>query len=228
MEQITIETSLRLEYGKKESKKLRKFELIPAVIYGKDSPPVSLTIARKELAKALQSGATHKLINLQINNNESPTQKLCLIHAIQRDPLQKRVLHVDFRQISLTEKITAIIPLKLAGEPKGLKSGGILDHVIWEIPVLALPTQMPEVLTLDVTNLGIGHSIHVKDIPISEGVKILEEPDKVAVVVHPPKVEVAPSPIEGAVTPAQPEVISKGKPEKEEEAAQPKGGKEKK
>lgn len=214
MEQITLEAKKRSDCGKGESRKLRRENIIPAVIYGKDMPPLTLTLLRRDLAKILAKGATHKLINLQIDENGSPIQKLCLIQELQRDVFQKRVLHVDFHQISLTEKITATIPLKLTGEAKGVKNGGILDHVLWEVEVEALPTQIPEIFMLDISGLEIGHSLHIKEIPIPADVKLLAPPDEVVAVVHPPRVEAVAAVTEVAAA-AQPEVITKGKGEEE-------------
>ena len=228
MEQIVLDAKMRDGLGKGNSRQLRREELIPAVIYGRDMEPLTLTLTRRDLAKVLVKGAAHKLINLQIENNGSSTQKLCMIQELQRDIFQKRVLHVDFHQVSLTEKITATIPVKLVGDAKGVKNGGILDHVLWEVLVEALPRELPEEIVINVADLEVGHSVHVKEIPTAEGVKILASPDDVVVVVHPPKVEVAPAAAEpGALAPAQPEVIGKGA-KAEEEGVPAKGEKEKK
>lgn len=227
MEQIVLDAKMRDGLGKGNSRKYRREELIPAVIYGRDMEPLTLTLARRDLAKVLVKGATHKLINLQIENNGSSTQKLCMIQEMQRDTFQKRVLHVDFHQVSLTEKITATIPVKLVGDAKGVKNGGILDHVLWTVEVEALPTELPEEIVINVTDLEVGHSVHVKEIPTSQDVKILTSPDDVVVVVHPPKVEATPAAAEPGATPAQPEVVGKGV-KTEEESAPAKGEKEKK
>jgi large subunit ribosomal protein L25 len=219
METIALEAKKRKEKGKVAAKLFRQKGLIPGVVFGKKTPSLPLLIPRQSLEKALYLGAAHKIVNLKIETEHSKEEKMCVIQEIQRDVFGKQVLHVDFHEISMEEKITSKVPLELVGTPKGVKAGGILDHVLWEVEVKALPIKMPEKITLDVSGLDITQSLHVKDIKPPEGVEILEDPEEIVVVLHPPRVEEVPG-AEGTVaqpsTPAQPEVISKGKKETEE------------
>lgn len=219
MEQIVLEAKERSEKGKTVIKHSRREGWIPAVVYGRKSDTQLLFIPVAALDKALHRGAAHKIINLEIAGKNGKDEKPCVIHEIQRDVFGKRVLHIDFHQISMEEKITAKIPLTLKGEAPGIKEGGVLDHVLWEVEVKALPLTLPEKLTADISGLLINQSIHVRDIPLPEGVEILEDSSEVVAVIHPPRVEevVAAPVVEAAVAvaPAQPEVISKGKKEEE-------------
>lgn len=221
MEQVVLEARARKERGKIQSNRLRKSGYVPGVIYGRSMEALSIQIQDKEMRKVLAKGGSHKLINVKINGNDSPL--LCLIQEVQKDPIQKEILHVDLHQISMDETISVTVPVHLKGEAPGVSEGGVLDHVLWEMEVEALPTQLPESVTVDISQLTIGHPIHVKEVPLPEGVKTLEEPEAVVVVVHPPRVEVVEAPAVEALAaaapaPTQPEVITKGKEKEGEEA----------
>jgi len=235
MEQIALDAAKRNETGKTHVRKSRQNGIIPAVLYGKKTETISIAVEKKALEKVLGHGAAHKIVNLKIKSENSPfEEKLCVIHEIQRDTFGTRVLHVDFHHISMEEKLTTKVPVALEGEGEapGIREGGILDHVLWEIEIRALPLNLPEKLTVNISHLSIHQSIHVKDIPLPQGVEILEDSEEIVAVIHPPRVEempvVAAAPTEGAApsagtagapattggtAPAQPEVISKGKKE---------------
>lgn len=223
MEQITLAATKRPERGKVHARLARSKGAVPAIIYGKKMDTVPLSIQAQALEKALAHGAAHKIVNLKIETGGAREEKLCLIHEIQKDVFGRRLLHVDFHHISMQDKITAKVPVELKGEPTGAKEGGILDHVLWELEVEALPANLPEKLTADVSSLAINQALHVKDVKLPEGVEVLDDPEEVVAVVHPPRAEevavAAPSAegttAEAAATPAQPEVISKGKKEED-------------
>jgi large subunit ribosomal protein L25 len=141
-----------------------------------------------------------------------------LIKEIQREPIRGLILHVDFNEISLTETLKVNVPLAAHGEAIGVKAdGGTLEHVMWELQVECLPTNIPEKISVEVTNLKIGDAIYVKDIKIPEGVKVLTDPELIAMIVKPPKVEVPKEEVPGEGA-AEPELIRKKK-ETEEEGA---------
>jgi len=222
MKQIALEAQKRDITGKAPIRKSRSDGFVPGVLYGKKTETLSITIALPALVKAIAQGAAHKIINLKIDTEPKGGEKLCVIHEIQRDTFGQKILHVDLHHISMDEKITSTVPIETQGSPVGLKEGGVLEHVLWEVEVEALPLNLPEKLIADVSSLGIHQSIHIKNLTLPEGVEILNDPEEIIAVVHPPRAEevVAPTPaVEGAVaTAAQPEVIAKGK--KEEEGAE--------
>lgn len=231
MQQISLQAKARTEKGKSSARKARGEGIVPAVIYGKNMDSIPLSIQISALEKALSRGAAHKIVKLQIDRQGNSDEKLCVIHEIQKDTFGMRVLHVDFHHISMEEKITAKVPIRLHGEPQGAKAGGVLDHVLWEVEVEALPLNLPEKLEADVSSLGFHQAIHLKDLVLPEGVEILEDPEEIVAVVHPPRTEETPAvaavAAEGAAatttaaTSAQPEVISKGKKEEEEAEEKP-------
>lgn len=222
MEQITLEVKHRKEKGKVLAKRLRSLGMIPGIVYGKETAasfPVFVETQRFD--KILHQGAAHKIILLQIEQDSSREEKFCVIQEIQRDAFGDQILHVDFHHISMEEKLQSKVPLTLHGEAIGVKDGGVVDQVLWEIKIEALPINLPEKLVLDITPLAINQSFHVRDIPVPEGVTILEDREEVAVVIHPPRIEETPVAVAAAeagvaaAAPAQPEVITKGKKEEE-------------
>jgi large subunit ribosomal protein L25 len=164
--------------------------------------------------------AENTVIELLLDGASSRT----LIREIQRDPLRRSVLHVDFQELVAGEKVTVRIPIALQGIPDGVRNaGGILSQVMQELEVRVDPANMPARIPVDVTNIAIGHSIHVSEISVPEGVDVLDDGDATIAVVAAPKEEAEP-PAAGAVpeTPTEPELIRKPKEEEGEEGAAPK------
>jgi len=222
MEKVLLDAELREELGKGKVKALRRSGFIPAVIYKHGDKAVSLKLAKKDFIKTLHTKAGENvLITLQISKDKAAkkaSSKTVLIKDIQLDPVKDEVIHVDFNEISLTEKIKVKVPIADKGEAIGVKRDeGVLEHILWEVEVECLPTQIPERLEVNVANLEIGQDIFIKDIPVPEGAKILADPESIVISVKPPKEElVIEEPAEGL---EEPEMIREKKPESEEEAA---------
>lgn len=223
MEKVTLKAQVRTETGKKAAKDLRLKRLIPANVYKGSEGATSLQISIDDLAEVLQTKAgINVLITMKITGGKSAVKdKTVLIKEIQREPVKDGILHVDFNEISLTEMLKVNVPLSSKGEPVGVKvDGGILEHIMWELEVECLPTDIPEKIEVDVSALKIGESLHVKDIVVPEGVKVLNDPELIAMIVKAPKVEVPKeeAAVEGA---PEPELIRKKKEEEGEEPAAP-------
>ncbi|MEE8317303.1 MAG: 50S ribosomal protein L25 [Candidatus Omnitrophota bacterium] len=226
MDFVDLHASLREGKGKEVNKKLRQEGLVPSIVYKKGEDTLSLKIDKKDLSKALHTEAGENvIIRLHIDAAKKKKERTVIIKEVQRDPVKDYLLHVDFQEISLSETLKVKVPIAAKGEAIGVKQDeGVLQHVLWETEIECLPTNIPEKIEVDVSNLKIGDSIHVKEIQIPEGVKILDDPEGVVFSVeHPKKVEevIAP-PAEGEVQ--EPEVI-KEKKEKPEEAAPEEGEK---
>jgi large subunit ribosomal protein L25 len=143
--------------------------------------------------------------------------KTVVIKEIQRDPIKDSVLHVDFNEISLTDTLKVNVPVHSKGEPEGVKKdGGILEHIMWEVQVECLPTDIPEKIDVDVSNLKISEAIYVKNLVLSDKIKVLNDPELIIMIVKPPKVEVAKEEVPGADS-SEPELIRKKKEEAPEE-----------
>jgi len=223
MEKVILKAEIRQGTGKRLAKDLRKKNQIPANVYKGSYGATSIQVSGDDLTEVLHTAAGENvIITLKISGEGSSKEKTVLIKEIQREPIKDRVLHVDFNEISLTEALKVNVPLTSHGEPVGVKiEGGTLEHVMWELQIECLPTAIPEKIEVDVSNLKIGDAIYVKDIKTPEGVKVLADPELIAMIVKPPKVEVPKEEVapEGA---EEPELIRKKKEEAEEEPGEAK------
>lgn len=222
MEQVSLKVYIRNEIGKQFAKKLRATGLIPAVVYRKGQDALCVKLHRRELAQVLHTKAGENvIINLKVKDNGKSSSKTVIIKEIQYHPLREDVLHVDFNQISLTELITVKVPVLGKGESIGVKEGGILDHVLHEVELECLPTEIPEKIEFDVSGLKIGDMVHIRDLSVPSDVKILNDPDSIVMSVEAPVVEVVAEelkPPEEEI--AEPEVIKQKKPEEEAEGVE--------
>ena len=218
MEKVTLKANTRELVGKKHAKDLRKKDLIPGVVYKGGKEAMSLQMAVRELEDALRTKAgSNVLITLKVEGAPKPVKdKTVIIKEIQHDPIKGSILHVDFNEISLTETLKVNVPLADKGEAVGVKQdGGVLEHIMWELQVECLPTNIPEKIEHDVSGLKIGDAVFVKQLVVPEGVKILNDPELIAMIVKPPHVE---KPAEEVVEEvAEPELIRENKEKEEEE-----------
>ena len=189
MEQIQVEAKPRQETGKEAAKRLRSKGLIPAVVYNKGKSSIPLAISEIDLISALHTSAGENvIIDLNIKKDKKHEKKMVIIKDIQHHPIKGNILHVDFSQISLTQNITVKVPIDIKGEAIGVKrDSGILEHILWEVEVECLPTKIPEKIEVRVDDLEIGDIIHVKDLKVEEGVRVLNEPEETVVVIEPPR-----------------------------------------
>jgi large subunit ribosomal protein L25 len=193
----------REQKGKESARKLRDSGRIPAVLYGKETETVSLSLDAHEAELLFQSiSVENTIVGLEIEGEKAPVQTL--IREIQVHPYRPVLFHVDFYRIREGERLEVEIPVNLNGVPEGVRSsGGILQQVVHQVRVKCLPTMIPESIEIDVTALEIGGSVHVSDLRLGEGVEILMDADQTVCSVVQPKLEVAPAaeaaaPAEGA------------------------------
>jgi large subunit ribosomal protein L25 len=201
MAQSTLVVKKREGVGKSAAKKVRKEGAVPAVVYGREMEPIPIAVNLIEFKKALSTEAgENTLLELHIKDDGEEITKLALLRDIQFDYLTSRPLHFDFQEVLMKEKLTVKIPVRIMGKAEGVKSGGILEEILREIEIECLPAEIPNYIEVDVSNLGIGDSIHIGDLTLSENVTVLHEPDETIVTVLSPTVEeiVAAAPIEEA------------------------------
>jgi large subunit ribosomal protein L25 len=213
---VAIKAERRSANGKGAARQIRLQGKVPAVVYGHGREPESVAISLGELEKALIGiAAESTLIDLSVEGNTIKT----LIREIQRHPTRSRIIHVDFYEIHSDEKITLAVPVYLEGTPEGVKNGGgVLDQVLREIEIQVLPADIPERVTLDVSALIIGRSLHVSDLKIERATILTDAGATVCTVVPPRAEEVAPvAGAETAAEAAEPELIRKPKEEEEGE-----------
>ncbi len=239
VERVVLEAVVRA--GGEKPAALRRDGRVPAVVYREGKSAVSIQVSDRDLTRILRTKAgENALITLRFNEESKPQLKehpalvsgenAVLIKELQHHPVSRQLLHVDFHQISLTQKIAVSVPLTMKGEAVGVKiSGGVLEHMRWELEVECLPTDIPAEIPVDISTLDKGQTLHVKDVPLPEGVRAVTDPEQPVVsCVEPQREELAAPAEEGAAT--EPEVIKQKKPEEEEAAAgegKEKGGKEK-
>jgi large subunit ribosomal protein L25 len=209
MERLSLAAVTRAALGKNAVKKIRRDGLVPAILYGQAREPRPLAVARKDLLGVLATGGRNALIDLRIARNGDEETSTVMVSEVQRDPIRRDILHVDLHEISLTERLEARVPIVLTGTPEGVASGaGILEQHLREAVVRCLPTQIPDRLTVDVAGLGVGDSLHVRDLPVEEGIEVLTPPEEVIAAVVAPEEEEAPA----AAAPegvAEPEVVGR-------------------
>ena len=219
----TLEAVTRDGRGKNEGNRLRAAGKIPAVVYGsrkegKAPEGVSIAVDPKLLLRILHSeSGANTLINLKVDGGEARV----MVKEYQLDPVTHQLLHADFYQLAMDKAITDTVPIVLKGEPRGVKlQGGLLDFVTRDIQVQCLPTDIPEHILVDVTELMLNQSIRLRDLGQSDKWKAVTDGETMLVHVVMPKVEeVAATPEAEAAAPvagAEPEVIKKGKEEKDE------------
>jgi large subunit ribosomal protein L25 len=211
---VSLEGSVRTGRGKGAARKMRMNRRIPGVLYGRNREPVLLDLDEKGFGKLVgEHSASNLIVDLAVGGDVVKT----LIREVQVDPVTGTVIHVDFNQISLTDKIEVEIPIELTGVPTGVKnSGGILQHPVRTLAIKCLPHDMPDKITLDVTALEIGDAILVSSLSL-ENVEIMADEDStLASVIPPSKVEEPEAP-EEAEEEAEPEVVGKKKDEDEDE-----------
>jgi len=204
MSQFEFTASIREDSGKRVSHRIRHEDKIPGIIYGAKKPPMNISLSHNELMLALQNESTYShLLNLKIGND---TEQV-ILKDLQRHPYKPRILHVDFMRVSATEKLYISVPLHFLNQEAspGVKVGGIVSHNINELEIKCLPADLPEYIEVNIGNLELAHSLHIKDIQLPKGVELAtkvddEEHNLLVVTIYEPRAEaepVAPVAVEG-------------------------------
>ncbi len=215
-----VAAKARTELGSRANKRLRDAGFVPGVIYGHKEAVIPVTLPKKELTGHLGRGA--HLFDLALDDGKS--QKV-LVKEVQFDHLGMEVIHVDFARVSLDEKVELTIPLELKGTPKGEEEGGVLQQVVMELEIECLVTDIPEAIRHNVSDMGMDSVLHIKDLKLPAGVKVLQDEDLIVASVREIAEEEATEATEGES--AEPELIGR-KPTDEEAAAAGEEGAEKK
>jgi large subunit ribosomal protein L25 len=224
MKSVPLNAFPRTQSRRSGAKKLREAGRIPAVIYGRQTKPENLEVVARELGDLIHHAASENiLVDLAVDQSK----RLALVQEVQHHPLSGKVLHVDFHEVSATEKVTIMVPVETTGEAAGVKTGGgVLEHVLFKIKVRALPKDLPDQLVVDVSHLEVGKSIHLGEIKAPEGVEILGDKKVPVIAVALPKTEAeeAAAAEAGATAAGDVEMIKEKKEEGAEGAAPAKAG----
>ena len=210
VQSANVSVKIRTETGSRANKRLRDAGMVPGVIYGHKQDVVPITLGKKEVTGHIQHGAHLFAINIDGKTENA------LVKEVQYDHLGMEVIHVDFARVDLNEKVKVTVPLELKGTPKGEADGGVLQQIISELEIECLVTEIPDVIRHNVSELEKDAVLHIKELTIPPGVKVLRDGELIVATVREILEEVVAAPVEGAT--AEPEVI--GRKPTEEEAAE--------
>lgn len=193
---------------KSDNKQLRKNGKIPGIYYSKNQNPVAIEVLESAINPLVFTSEVH-IISLKLGENEALS---CVLKEIQFDPVTDKVVHFDLQGVSKDEIIEVEVPIVFVGNAEGVKSGGVLEQTLHKLDIRCLPKDMPEHLEIKIDKLGLNESLHVKDLKF-ENIEIVNSPDTVVAAVVTPRAQA--EPVAGEEL-KEPEVITKGKAEKEE------------
>jgi len=218
--EIVITVEKRPEQGRGSARRMRRVGQIPAVLYGGDRPPVSISVDEHSLRELLKQEAGENTIFL-LKLEGTKEERRAMIREIQKDPISGHFLHIDFIRITAGQKVHVRIPVELTGDCLGVRQGGRVDFISRELAVEILPGEMFDKFSVDMSTLDVGHHVSVADLQgvLPPSARFLEDPHRMVVVVEAPRaeVEVAAPAGEAVISEAaEPEVIRKGKVEAEQ------------
>lgn len=217
--QVKLSARPRADVGRNSVKHLRSRGLVPAVVYGHKDQPASLEVQQREISALLSHAVGENiLVELVIADGNSVSNKLSLIQEVQHHPVRGDILHVDFLEVAMDEVLNTEVPIEPTGEADGVKNyGGLLEQSLRSLHIECLPKDLPEIIRVDVSALGLNQSIHVRDLVLPEGVKATSDGDLTVFIVAESKVEA--EPVAAAADASKvPEVIKEKKPAEGEAA----------
>jgi large subunit ribosomal protein L25 len=195
MPEVSLRAQTGRSTGSRESRRVRKTGDVPAIVYGKGTEPVSIAVNAHDLHVVLHTEAgANALINLEI---EGGATLLTMARVIERHPFRNEYRHIDFVTVSLDEIVTAEVAIHFEGSPIGVTNGGVFSPQRTHVVIEALPTAIPSAIVLDVTDVEIGDSLRIADLPVIEGVTYAEDPEAVVMSVTTLAAEVVEEPEEG-------------------------------
>lgn len=216
--EVVLKAETRKEIGSKHTKKLRKQDKIPAIVYGHKQQPEAIILEKRDFIESLHHG--RRLFDIQIGTKK---EKM-LLKEVQYDYLGSTIIHADFIRVDLSERVKVQVRLSYKGVPVGAQEGGVLEEHLDSLEVECAVTEIPESIDVSVKALKIGDSIHASDIVLPAGVKLLTPLEALLIACHEP----AAAPVEEAVAPAageeaaSPEVLTERKPKEDEESEEKK------
>jgi large subunit ribosomal protein L25 len=184
LELIELKANTRTTKGKGAARQLRRNNAIPAIVYGKEKEPVMLSLHMSDFDKIIRkNGSSGLFFNLDIDGDKN---KVVMLKDMQMDTFELEYLHVDFHEIDMDTKVSMTVPVETTGESKGVKEGGMLQIIRRDLDILCKPTDKPETIVLDISELNIGDAIHVEDIDLGDSVEIPHEVNFTVITIVPP------------------------------------------
>jgi large subunit ribosomal protein L25 len=223
---LSVAAESREVFGKNAARRLRRGGQVPAVVYGDQGPSLPVTVDPKEIVRVLRSGAGHNAIFTLEIKGKAPAR--VMLRDWQVDPIQGNLLHVDLVRVGRDHKLKLRVPIHITGEAKGVKvQGGVFEFVLREVEIECLPDDIPEQIVVDISELVIGRSVRVSDLPLGPKARVLTDPNRVVAHVVALRVEEEKPAEVAEAAPAEPELIRKARPEKEEEEGEEPAGEKK-
>ena len=170
---FTVEAQSRADMGKGASRRLRHEGMVPAIVYGAGKDPQSISLDHNKVIQHIEHEAFFShILDLSVDGNKEKV----VVKDMQRHPARRQVMHMDFLRVSDKEAIRMNVPLHFVGEEAapGVKQGGNVSHLVTDVEVSCLPSDLPEYLEVDISGLDVGDSLHLTDIPLPEGVELIE------------------------------------------------------
>jgi large subunit ribosomal protein L25 len=222
MEEIKLDVQVRDRVGTRKIRAVRREDCVPAIVYGDSQKPTAIKVDRRKYEKVVRHHRGENLLfHLNVLDGEKSIKDYAaIVKEEQLHPVSDKIVHIDFFRINLNKEIEVKVKIVAKGEPIGVKQdGGSLEHILWELDVVCLPTKIPQKIEIEVSHLKIGDAVHVHEIKLPEGVHTKHDPESVLITVVAPMKEEA-APVEGA--PVEVEVTKEKKPKEGEVAAAPK------
>lgn len=216
MAEITLEVSPREGTGKALAKKMRRAGEIPAIVYGAGKEPVPISVDTRAVSDLITKSdhGIRSIFLLKLKGREQ--QRHAMIKELQIDPITRKIQHIDFVRVMMDEVVRVHIPVHHTGTAIGQKMGGMLDFQVRDLHVECLPGAIPDEIVIDITPLEVNHFYRISDLSIPEGVKVLDDIDRVVVSISAARIEEV-EPTEEAEESAEPEVIGRGKGDEADE-----------
>ena len=184
--EVTLRAEPRPKTGKGSARQTRLAGRVPAILYGRGMDPAPLAVDGRQMGQVLHTKAgANVLVNLEI---EGGRRYLTMVREVQRHPVRGTLLHVDFVNTARDVKTHAEVPIAVVGESRGVREGGVLEHHMWALRVEALPTDIPPVMEVDISNLAIGDHLRVGDVTPPPGIELLDNPEEIILSIVEPQV----------------------------------------
>jgi len=214
MEELQLKAFSRSDTGKCPARRLRKTGMIPAILYGSRTESMKLTVNASELKRLLVQKADKKFFRLLIEGDGNTVEKISIVKKFDMHPLGNQLIHADFYEINMDEKISVVVPVHLIGTPVGVELGGELQQHKRELRLSCLPKLLPEGIDIDIRPLKVGDALKIKDIQLAEGIAILEAEDATVVFVAATRAAIKAIDEQAGAAAGQPEVLKQKAPEK--------------
>ena len=192
MSNVVLAAKNRQRAGSGESRRIRRSGRIPAVMYGRSGKAISLDLDALEFVRGTKNISESTIVKVEVDGKSYDA----FVKDTQRNIIDGKILHVDFYEVESGVLLRAKVSLQIGGNPIGVREGGILENPLHEIEVECMPQDLPERITVDVSDLKVNQSIHVRDIPLAEGIRLISAQDQVVALVKFAKAEAAPAPVE--------------------------------